>query len=111
MSPSSWGPPIWNFLHTLAAKIKEDKYTETAAQLFFFIQKKRMSCWGEGCGAGNIFPLLKHSVTVSFFLIILGLISTTIWFLIVARIYGFNFNFAEVYNFRSKTAEIIFLQL
>ena len=39
MSPSTWGPPIWNFLHTLAAKIREDKYTETAPQLFFFIQK------------------------------------------------------------------------
>ena len=39
MSPSIWGPPTWNFLHTLAAKIKEDKYREMAPQLFFFIQK------------------------------------------------------------------------
>jgi hypothetical protein len=39
MSPSIWGPPIWNFLHTLASKIKEDKYTELSGQLFFYIQK------------------------------------------------------------------------
>ena len=39
MSPSAWGPPIWNFLHTLAAKIKEDKYNEVSRELFFYIQK------------------------------------------------------------------------
>lgn len=39
MSPSAWGPPIWNFLHTLAAKVKEEKYPEMCRQLFFFIQK------------------------------------------------------------------------
>jgi hypothetical protein len=39
MSPSLWGPPIWNFLHTLAAKIKEDKYNAVSMELFFYIQK------------------------------------------------------------------------
>lgn len=39
MSPSVWGPPVWNFLHTIAAKIKEDKFTVVAPQLFFYIQK------------------------------------------------------------------------
>jgi hypothetical protein len=39
MSPSVWGPPIWNFLHTLAAKIKDDKYNEVSRELFFYIQK------------------------------------------------------------------------
>lgn len=39
MSPSNWGPAIWNFLHTMAAKIKEDKYSQMAPQLFNFIQR------------------------------------------------------------------------
>jgi len=26
MSPNTWGPPTWIFLHTLAAKIKEDSF-------------------------------------------------------------------------------------
>jgi len=39
MSPNAWGPPIWNFLHTLAAKIKEDRFQTVAPQLFFFIKK------------------------------------------------------------------------
>jgi hypothetical protein len=26
MSPSSWGPPTWIFMHTLAAKIKEESF-------------------------------------------------------------------------------------
>lgn len=39
MSPSTWGPPIWNFLHTMAAKIKEEKFSDTFGNLFFFIQK------------------------------------------------------------------------
>lgn len=39
MSPATWGPAIWIFLHTMAAKIKEDKYSAVAPQLFLFIQK------------------------------------------------------------------------
>uniref|UniRef100_A0A6C0LCI3 thiol oxidase n=1 Tax=viral metagenome TaxID=1070528 RepID=A0A6C0LCI3_9ZZZZ len=39
MSPATWGPAIWIFLHTIAAKIKEDKYSAVAPQLFSFIQK------------------------------------------------------------------------
>ena len=39
MSPATWGPAIWIFLHTMAAKIKEDKYAQLAPQLFSFIQK------------------------------------------------------------------------
>jgi len=39
MSASTWGPPIWNFLHTLATKIKDDKYNEIGGELFFYIQK------------------------------------------------------------------------
>lgn len=27
MSPSSWGPPTWIFIHTLAAKVKESNFT------------------------------------------------------------------------------------
>jgi hypothetical protein len=26
MSPSSWGPPTWIFIHTLAAKVKESNF-------------------------------------------------------------------------------------
>ena len=39
MSPATWGPAIWIFLHTMAAKLKEDKYAQLAPQLFSFIQK------------------------------------------------------------------------
>ena len=39
MSPATWGPAIWIFLHTMAAKIKEDRYSAVAPQLFLFIQK------------------------------------------------------------------------
>lgn len=39
MSVSIWGPAIWNFLHTIVAKIKEDKYGEISQPLFFFIKR------------------------------------------------------------------------
>ena len=39
MSPTTWGPAIWSFFHTIAAKIKADKYSEMAPQLFNFIQR------------------------------------------------------------------------
>ena len=38
-SKEVWGPPIWNFLHTLAEKIREDKYPELGGQLVNFIQR------------------------------------------------------------------------
>jgi len=34
MSPSTWGPPIWTLFHTLANKIKEDKYPTLYLQLY-----------------------------------------------------------------------------
>jgi hypothetical protein len=37
MSPSNWGPPTWDLLHTLAEKIKEDKYPAVFGQLYGFI--------------------------------------------------------------------------
>ena len=39
MSPSTWGPQVWCFLHTMAAKIREDRFSTVAPQLFFFIRK------------------------------------------------------------------------
>ena len=29
-----WGPPIWTLFHTLAAKIREDKFNEIGHELF-----------------------------------------------------------------------------
>jgi len=37
MSPNEWGPPTWTLLHTLAAKIKEERYPIVGQQLFQFI--------------------------------------------------------------------------
>jgi hypothetical protein len=39
MSPNNWGPPIWMLFHSLAEKIKEDKFSETGPQLFSMIRK------------------------------------------------------------------------
>ena len=36
-SLSQWGPSTWALLHTLAEKIKDDRYTAIGAQLFHFI--------------------------------------------------------------------------
>jgi hypothetical protein len=37
MSPKTWGPPIWTLFHTLAEKIKEDKFNSVGPQVFRFI--------------------------------------------------------------------------
>jgi hypothetical protein len=37
MSPSNWGPPTWDLLHTLAEKVKEDKYAVISSQLYGYI--------------------------------------------------------------------------
>ena len=37
--PSIWGPPIWVFLHTLAARIKEEDYNRLIPQLLSLIQR------------------------------------------------------------------------
>ena len=39
MSPNKWGPPIWTLFHTLAEKIKEDKFSIVGQQLIFIIKK------------------------------------------------------------------------
>lgn len=39
MSPSKWGPPVWNLFHTMAEKIKEDRFSELAPQLFNYITR------------------------------------------------------------------------
>ena len=39
MTPSIWGPPIWNLFHTLAQKIKEERFPELGQQLFGHIRK------------------------------------------------------------------------
>ena len=33
MSPSQWGPPTWIFMHTLAAKIKEEQFPVIGPQV------------------------------------------------------------------------------
>ena len=37
--PNIWGPPIWAFLHTLAAKIKEEDYNKLIPELFMLIKR------------------------------------------------------------------------
>jgi hypothetical protein len=39
MSPSIWGPPIWAFFHTIAEKIKDDKFNAISGDLFMYIKK------------------------------------------------------------------------
>ena len=39
MSPNNWGPPIWMLFHTLAEKIKEDKFSEIGPQVFYMIKR------------------------------------------------------------------------
>lgn len=39
MSPSDWGPPTWIFMHTLAEKVKEDRFAVIGPQVIaIFIQ-------------------------------------------------------------------------
>ena len=39
MSPSTWGPPTWIFMHTLAAKVKEEHFSTIGPQMIaIFIQ-------------------------------------------------------------------------
>ena len=39
MSPSQWGPPIWNLLHTMAEKVNEDKFPDLLTEMINFIRK------------------------------------------------------------------------
>jgi hypothetical protein len=39
MSTGTWGPPTWRFLHTLAWKIREDRFAAIFPQLFVFIAR------------------------------------------------------------------------
>lgn len=39
MSPNQWGPPIWTLFHTLAEKIKEDKFSVIGPQVFSIIRR------------------------------------------------------------------------
>ena len=39
MSPNKWGPPTWMLFHTLAEKIKEEKFSQIAVPLFSLIKK------------------------------------------------------------------------
>ena len=46
MSPSTWGPPTWIFLHTSAAKIKEDSFPIIG---HLFIQAIMQICFNLPC--------------------------------------------------------------
>ena len=37
MSPSTWGPPTWLFMHTLAEKIKDSSFPIIGSQLIFIL--------------------------------------------------------------------------
>ena len=38
--PEVWGPPIWNFLHTLVEKIHDDRFDDLGKGLIFQILSK-----------------------------------------------------------------------
>ena len=38
MSPKNWGPPLWALFHTLADKVKDEKFDEIGKQIFFYIK-------------------------------------------------------------------------
>ena len=39
MSPSQWGPPIWALFHTMAEKVKEEKFQTIGPQIFSIIKQ------------------------------------------------------------------------
>ena len=39
MSPSTWGPPTWVFMHTLAEKIKEESFPVIGHQLILILMQ------------------------------------------------------------------------
>lgn len=39
MSPSSWGPPTWMFMHTLASKIKDSSFITIGPQLILLLNQ------------------------------------------------------------------------
>jgi hypothetical protein len=55
------------------------------------------------------FPLLKRGIQSAFFLVILGILLTTVWliFLALTGTVDLNFNINEVYKFREKSDDII----
>jgi hypothetical protein len=39
MSPSTWGPPTWIFMHTIAEKIKEESFPQIGQQLILILKQ------------------------------------------------------------------------
>ena len=37
--PEIWGPPVWNFIHTLAEKVNEDYFNVIKTSLFSIIKR------------------------------------------------------------------------
>jgi hypothetical protein len=46
MSPNVWGPPVWNFFHTLTYKIKEETFSSIFPPLF---EQIRLICKNLPC--------------------------------------------------------------
>lgn len=46
MPTSSWGPPTWNFLHTMAEKAKEETFPASKNNIFQFLMRicKNLPC-------------------------------------------------------------------
>lgn len=64
MSPNTWGPPIWTFFHTLAEKIKEDKFSEVGPSLYMLIRKicTTLPCPDCSRHAGQYFARVNFSL-------------------------------------------------
>uniref|UniRef100_A0A6C0KP12 thiol oxidase n=1 Tax=viral metagenome TaxID=1070528 RepID=A0A6C0KP12_9ZZZZ len=39
MSPSNWGPPTWDFIHTICAKIKPESFSVIGPSLISYLMK------------------------------------------------------------------------
>jgi hypothetical protein len=39
MSPSNWGPPTWDFIHTICAKLKPESFSIVGPSLISYLMK------------------------------------------------------------------------
>jgi hypothetical protein len=65
MSPSQWGPPVWDLLHTIAEKINENCFPDTSLQLFQIITQicKNLPCPDCTSHAGEFLKTVKmHTI-------------------------------------------------
>ena len=65
MSPSQWGPPVWELLHTMAEKINESCFPDISTQLFQIVSQicKNLPCPECASHAGDFLKTVKiHTI-------------------------------------------------